>query len=127
PANNLKDVQVTAVSLGTSGATLTDAGVPVTATTTISVSDIVNGKLLFTAPSQTPDVFFSFKVQDDGGTPVADTDPTAKTLTFHVFAVNHAPTITGDTSINPGATGTSLLEDGSYAFAAPDFKFADVD
>ena len=125
PANNLKAVQVTAVSLGSSGATLTNAGTPITANSTISVSDIVNGKLLFTAPSQTPDVFFSFKVQDDGGTPIADTDPTAKTLTFHVFAFPHAPTAQ-DKSIN-SALGNLLTEDHAYTFATPDFGFADVD
>src|SRR5581483_3004147 len=78
PANNLRNVQITQLSLG--GGSLTNGGTPITTPTTISVSDIVNGKLLFTAPSTTANVFFAFKVQDDGGV-APDTDPTARTLT----------------------------------------------
>ncbi len=49
-------------------------------------------------------------------------------MTFHVFAVNHAPAITvANNNINPGATGSVLTEDHSYAFATADFNFSDVD
>src|SRR5207248_1228796 len=62
---------------------------------------------------------FTFQVQDDGGTAHSgvDLDQSANTLTIDVTSVNDAPAGTNNT--------VSVLEDGSYTFAAADFGFTD--
>src|SRR5205814_2048052 len=62
---------------------------------------------------------FNFQVQDDGGTAHSgvDLDQSANTLTIDVTSVNDAPAGTNNT--------VSVLEDGSYTFAAADFGFTD--
>jgi hypothetical protein len=60
-------------------------------------------------------------VQDDGGTANGgvDLDPTARTITVNVTAVNDAPS---------GANNTvTTFEDTAYVFAAADFGFSDID
>src|SRR6185503_20460924 len=71
-----------------------------------------------------------FQVQDSGSTlgggQNLDTSPNSLSVT--VTAVNDEPAGTsrlGPTAINAGATGTSLLEDGSYTFNTSDFGFTD--
>src|SRR6185369_11582153 len=88
PQNNLEAVHVGTVSLN--GGTLTANGQTVTNGSTITVQDLTNGKVLFTASNQAGgNVFITFQVQDDGGLPVENTDQSANTLTFTVFAVPH--------------------------------------
>jgi hypothetical protein len=64
---------------------------------------------------------FTFQVQDDGGTANGgmDLDPTGRTMTVNVTAVNDAPS-----GANKAVT---ILEDSAYVFAAADFGFSDAD
>ena len=106
--------------------TLTGSGA-VTAGQSISVSDISNGKLIFTATNAdangTGFANFTFKVQDNGGIANGgvNLDPTANTITIDVTAVNDTPTI--ESTINT----QSLAED--FASYTIDLKaaFADVE
>ena len=120
PPNQLAAVKIS--TLPTAG-TLTDNGTAVSAGQFISLADINAGKLQF-APAGgatgSPYAVFNFQVQDDGGVANGgvDTDPTPKTFTFNVIAVNQAPS---------GADHTvTMNEDGSYAFAVADFGFSDT-
>ncbi len=103
---------------------LTDNGVAVTAGQSVSAADIAAGLLRFTpAPNASGAGYagFTFQVQDDGGTANGgvDLDPTARTMTLNVLAVNDAPS---------GANNTvTTLEDTAYVFATADFGFADAD
>ncbi|HEY7241459.1 MAG TPA: Ig-like domain-containing protein, partial [Burkholderiales bacterium] len=115
-----------AVKIGTlpGAGTLTNNGVAVAAGQTVSTADIAAGLLRFTpvaGASGAAYASFTFQVKDDGGTANGgvDLDPTARTMTVNVTAVNDAPS---------GANNTvTMLEDGAYVFAASDFGFSDAD
>ncbi|MDY0746607.1 cadherin-like domain-containing protein [Paucibacter sp. R3-3] len=99
-------------------------GVAVAAGQAISVADITAGSLKFTPAANangTGYTSFTFQVQDDGGTANGgvDTDPTPRTMTINVTAVNDAPSGTNNT--------VTTLEDTAYVFSAADFGFNDVD
>src|SRR5204863_143688 len=100
---------------------LTNNGVAVTAGQFVSAADITAGKLK-TSPAANANgagyASFTFQVQDDGGTAHSgvDLDQSANTLTIDVTSVNDAPAGTNNT--------VSVLEDGSYTFAAADFVFS---
>ena len=119
PANNLLAVKITTLP---ANGLLTDNGAAVTTGQFVSVSDISSGLLKFTPASNANGAAyasFTFQVQDDGGTANggANLDPTPKTLTVNVTAVNDAPTGTNFTA--------NTYEDFPYVFAASDFGFAD--
>ncbi len=119
PANGLLAVKIS--SLPGTG-TLSDNGTAVAAGQFISVTDITAGKLVFTPAtnaSGTSYTSFTFQVQDNGGTVDGgiDLDPTPKTITINVTAVNDSPA---------GADRTiTTLEDTAYTFSAADFGFSD--
>jgi len=104
--------------------TLTDNGVAIFAGQVVSGADIASGLLRFTPAGNASGAgyaSFTFQVQDDGGTANGgvDVDPTARTMTVNVAAVNDAPF---------GANNTvTTLEDAPYVFAAADFGFSDAD
>ena len=84
PANQFSAVEITTLP---SGGTLTDNGRAVTTGQFVSLSDIINGLLLFTpAINGAGTTSFTFQVQDDGGTAYGgvDTDTTAKTMTITI-------------------------------------------
>ncbi|MCB1966635.1 MAG: cadherin-like domain-containing protein, partial [Candidatus Accumulibacter sp.] len=90
PANALKAVIID--SLPAAG-TLTLANVALSAGAVVQVADIDAKALVFTPAANASGAGYaqlSFRVQDDGGTANGgvDTDPTAKTLSFDVTAVN---------------------------------------
>ncbi|RJF96743.1 DUF4347 domain-containing protein [Noviherbaspirillum cavernae] len=117
--NALLSVKIT--SLPTAGS-LTLNGSAVTAGQFISAADIAAGLLKFTPAANAHGAnyaSFTFQVRDDGGTPGADLDPTPRSFTFHVTAVNDAPSGTGNT--------LTIDEDGTHTFTAADFGFADID
>ena len=120
-ANLLQAVKI--ASLPSRGS-LTLGGAAVTAGQLIGASEITAGLLTYTPPADangTPLTSFTFQVQDNGGTANGgiDLDPTPKTITLNVTAVNDAPT---------GADQTRTInEDSTYPFAVQDFGFADVD
>ena len=118
PANAFSAVRIS--SLATAGS-LTLSGTAVTVGQSISVADIIAGRLVFTPVANTNGTAsFTFRVQDNGGTVNGgvDLDPTAKTITFNVTAVNDAPT---------GANKTlTTNEDTAWVFAATDFGFSDA-
>jgi hypothetical protein len=120
-ANALTAVRIT--SLPASGA-LTNNGVAVSAGQIVSAADIASGLLRF-APAANASgagyASFTFQVQDDGGTANGgvDLDPTARTMTVNVTAVNDAPAGTDNT--------VTTLEDTAYVLAAADFGFSDAD
>ena len=123
PADQLAGVVITTLP-GAGLLTLDVAGTatPVTAGQLISRTDLDAGKLVFTPVPQANGAgyaSFTFQVQDDGGTASGgiDTDPTPRTLTIDVTAVNDAPQGTDTTVV--------LQEDGSYTFSAADFGFTD--
>jgi len=104
--------------------TLTNNGVAVSSGQLVSAADIAAGLLRFTpAAGATGAAYasFTFQVQDDGGTAAggADLDPTARTMTVNVTAVNDAPSGANNTVATP--------EDSPYVFAASDFGFSDTD
>ncbi len=119
PANSLLAVKITTLP---AGGTLTDNGVAVTLNQVIAVADNTAGKLKFTSAanaSGTSYASFTFQVEDNGGIANGglDTDPTPKTITVNVTAVNDAPT---------GANKTvTTLEDTAYTFGVADFGFSD--
>ena len=119
PANSLLAVEIT--TLPTAG-TLSYNGAAVGAGQFISAADISANKLVF-APGANANgnnyAIFTFQVQDDGGTANGgeNTDPTPRTMTMNVIAVNDAP---------QGADNTvTALEDNAYTFLASDFGFSD--
>src|SRR5438552_10160074 len=84
----------------------------------VSAADITAGKLKFSPAANANGAgyaSFTFQVQDDGGTAHSGgaVDQTADTRTIDVTSVNDAPASTNNT--------VSVLEDGSYTFAAADF------
>src|SRR6185295_1608063 len=109
--------------VSTAGA-LTNNGVAVSAGQTVAAADIAAGLLRFTPTANANGAgyaSFSFQVQDNGGTANGgmDLDPTARTMTVNVTAVNDAPA---------GANNTvTLQQDGAYVFSSADFGFSDSD
>ena len=102
--------------------TLTNNGVTVTAGQFVSVTDIASGLLKFTPTANTNGAnyaSFTFQVQNNGGTGNGgvDTDPSPKTMTLNVRAVNQPPKGTSKT--------VSTLENTPYTFAVSDFGFTD--
>src|SRR6266702_1886175 len=93
PANNFTAVTVSTLPLAGS---LQRNGVAVTAGQSVTAADITAGLLRF-APALnangTAYASFGFRVQDDGGTANGgvDRDPTERTITGNVTAVNDAP------------------------------------
>ncbi|MCX7211794.1 MAG: Ig-like domain-containing protein [Burkholderiales bacterium] len=120
PANALLAVSISTLP---NAGSLTVDGIAVTVGQSISVADINAGKLVFTPglnASGTGYASFTFRVQDNGGTANGgvDLDPTAKTITFNVIAVNDAPS---------GASATLTTNEGTvWVFAATDFGFGDA-
>ena len=102
--------------------TLTLNGNPVLLNALIPAASI--GLLTWTPPANANGVAltsFTFQVVDDGGTlnNGKNIDPTPKTITFNVTAVNDAPS---------GADkAVTILEDAPRTFAAADFGFTDSD
>jgi hypothetical protein len=102
---------------------LSDNGVAVTAGQFVTLADITGGKLVFTPGADANGAgyaSFTFQVQDNGGTANGgvDLDPTARTMTVNVTAVNDAPS---------GADNTvTTVEDVPYAFLTTDFGFSDA-
>ncbi|MDB5863905.1 MAG: hypothetical protein JWO70_1711 [Betaproteobacteria bacterium] len=120
PANALSSVRISALS--TAG-TLTVDGVAVTAGQSVSAADIAAGKLIFTpTPNANGAAYasFTFQVQDDGGIANGgvDLDPTPRTMTINVTAVNDAPTGTSNT--------VTTNEDTAYVFTAASFGLTDA-
>jgi hypothetical protein len=119
--NTLAAVKI--ASVPTAGV-LTNNGAAVSAGQTVSTADIAAGLLRFTPVANASGAgytSFSFQVQDDGGTANGgvDLDPTARTMTVNVAAVNDAPTGTNTT--------VTMVEDGVHVFATADFGFSDAD
>lgn len=118
PANNLAAVKITALPAAGS---LTLNGVAVSAGQFVSTADIAAGKLKFTGAadaSATGYASFTFQVQDDGGG--ADLDPTARTMTIDVTAVNDAPVLVTN-------VGLTVNENSSAAITAAQLHVTDVD
>jgi len=119
PANTLLAVKISTLPANGS---LTLHGAAVTAGQFVSAADIAAGLLTFTPEANangTGYASFTFQVQDNGGTASGgvDLDPTARTMTFDVIAVNDAPVGTNHT--------VSTSEDSSYTFTTADFGFTD--
>ena len=119
PANALSAVQISTLP---GAGTLTNNGAAVSAGQTISVADIIAGRLVFTPAADANGAgyaWFTFQVQDGGGTANGgiDLDPTPNTLTVNVSAVNDAPVGTNNT--------VTTSEDTAYTFSAADFGFTD--
>ena len=124
PTNTLNAVEITTLPLAGS---LTDDGIAVTALQFVPVADITGGKLIYTPAADaggTPYASFTFQVQDNGGTGNggADTDPTPRTMTFDVTAVNDAPVLS-----NLDASGPTVLERGSAVVVDNNVTVSDVD
>ena len=100
---------------------LTLDGTPVTAGQVVAVTDIAAGLLVYTPnPNQTSNsIFFTYQVQDDGGTDFGgvDIDPTPNGFDIDVFAVNDAPQGTDNT--------VTINEDTTRSFTGSDFGFSD--
>ena len=87
------------------------------------MADITAGHLVFTPATNAngaPYSSFTFQVQDNGGTlnGGVNLDQSANTFTFDVTSVNDEPS--GADAIR------TILEDGSYTFAAADFTLTDA-
>jgi hypothetical protein len=101
---------------------LTLAGVAVASGQLVSAASIAAGDLQFVPAANASGAAyasFTFQVRDDGGTGNGgvDLDPTPKTITIDVTAVNDSP-VASNRSV-------TMLEDGAYTFSAADFGFAD--
>jgi hypothetical protein len=122
PANQLLAIKVG--TLPVAGA-LTANGVAVTAGQSVSAADIAASKVHFTPTANVNGAgyaSFTFQVQDDGGTANGgvDLDPTPRTVTIDVTAVDDAPVIT----LN---TGTTTPPGGASAIDATRLAATDVD
>ena len=119
PPNNFNAVQITTLpALGT----LTDNGVAVLASQSVSVSDIASGALRYTPAKDVNGVgvaSFRFRVQDDGGTANGgvDLDSSANNMTIDVTSVNDSP-VGADVSL-------TAYENQTYVFGTADFAFND--
>jgi hypothetical protein len=119
PTNSLAAVKITALP---GAGSLSDNGTAVTVGQVVALADITSGQLKFTPAvnaSATPYTTFTFQVQDNGGTTNSgiDLDPSPKTMTVNVTAVNDAPAGTDKT--------VSDHKNTDYVFAAADFGFSD--
>jgi len=119
PANALEAVVV--ATLPAAGS-LTLSSVAVTAGQEVSAAAITAGTLVFTPAANASGsayASFTFQVRDDGGTANGgiDLDPTARTITIDVTAINDAPAGTDKT--------VTTDEDIQYTFTAADFGFTD--
>jgi hypothetical protein len=116
PPNHFLAVKITTLP---GAGTLTDGGSAVSAGQFVNVADITAGKLVFTPAthaSGTPYTSFTFQVQDDGGTANGgvDLDPTPRTMTINVSAVNQPPVAVADsiaTDSSTAASGNVLTND----------------
>ena len=119
PANAFQSIVVATPILR---GTLTVSGSPAVPGQTIPVSEIAAGHvLLHPAPNSDDFVYFSFRVQDNGGTANGgiDTDPISypPSLDLLITPVNDAPA--GIDKI------VTLNEDAAYIYQAADFGFGD--
>jgi hypothetical protein len=97
--------------------------VAVSATDSISTTDIASGDLIYRPVAQANGAGyagFNFRVQDDDGAAGggSDIDAVARTMTIDVTSVNDAP-IGADNTV-------TTLEDTDHVFAVADFGFTDV-
>src|SRR6266705_1328324 len=110
PANNFTAVTVSTLPLAGS---LLRNGVAVTAGQSVTAADITAGLLRF-APALNANgtgyASFSFRVQDDGGTANGgvNRDPTERTITVNVTAVNDAPVAVNDTATTAEDTAVTV-------------------
>ena len=117
--NTLSAVKITTLPIA---GLLTLGGIAVTLGQSIPAASI--GQLVWTPPlngNGTGLGSFTFQVQDNGGTANGgvNIDPTPNTIAFNVTSVNDAPS---------GADKAIVVaQNGTYAFAAADFGFTDVD
>jgi Ca2+-binding RTX toxin-like protein len=117
PSDSLQAVSITA--LPTKGA-LKLNGASVSLNQSISVADIVAGKLAFTPVADANGTAYAkvgFKVSDG-----KDLSTSAYYLTVNVTAVNDAPTVA-----KPITTPLSLIEGKAFSFSLPSGTFKDVD
>jgi Ca2+-binding RTX toxin-like protein len=117
PSDSLQAISITA--LPTKGA-LKLNGASVSLNQSISVADIVAGKLAFTPVADANGTAYAkvgFKVSDG-----KDLSTSAYYLTVNVTAVNDAPTVA-----KPITTPLSLIEGKAFSFSLPSGTFKDVD
>ena len=97
-------------------------GIALTSGQFVSSTDIAAGNLVFTPAANATGAgyaSFTFQVQDNGGSAAGgvDLDPTPRTMSINVTAVNDAPV---------GANNTvTTAENAPYVFRATDFGFSD--
>ncbi len=95
------DLSAVVIATLPAAGTLMLGAAAVTAGQPVSAADIGAGLLRFVPAADANGSLyatFTFQVQDDGGG--ADTDPTARTMTFTVTEVNDQPTATDDTLLD---------------------------
>jgi Ca2+-binding RTX toxin-like protein len=117
PSDSLQAISITA--LPTKG-TLKLSGASVSVNQSISVADIVAGKLAFTPVADANGSAYAkvgFKVSDG-----KDLSTSAYYLTVNITAVNDAPTVA-----KPITTPLSLIEGKAFSFSLPSGTFKDVD
>ena len=118
-ANSLLAVKFTTLP---AAGTLTDNGVALTTGQFVSVTDINNGRLLFTPNANLlggPYFVCKFQVEDNGGTANGgvNLDPTPKVLDAGIVKINHAPAGTSAT--------VTAVENTPYKLKTSDFGFSD--
>ena len=122
PANTLQGVKITTTPgsgtlfVDANGNGIVDVGEAVAAGATVSASNIASGNLKYLGGANANGSGtgnFTFQVQDNGGTASGgvDLDPTPRTMTVNVSAVNDAP-------INTLPSAVSVNEDTSLSFTA---------
>ncbi len=121
PANALTAVLISTLP---GAGTLTNNGAAVSAGQTVTVADIIAGRLAFTPAADangTGYASFTFQVQDGGGTANGgiDVNATPNTLTVNVTAVNDAAVIGGVTSGVVSEDGV-LAASGTLTISDPD-------
>ena len=119
PANTSCAVKITTLP---GAGSLTDNGVAVTPGHFITAVDIAGGKLMFTPAANANGAgyaSFTFQVQDDGGIANGgvDLDPTARTITVNVTAVNDAPQGTDRQRDHAGGHGLHLRHWSDFGFS----------
>ena len=110
-SNSLSAVRITTVPVN---GTLKNNGTTLTAGAIVSAADIAANKLVYTPVANANGSGygnFTFQVQDNGGTANGvDLDPTPRTMTIDVTAVNDAPTtIDASQAVNKNGTLTFSL------------------
>src|SRR6185295_9404513 len=121
PTDAFFAVRITSQS---SAGSLLLSGAAVSAGQMISVANINAGNLVFSPPPNANGAgyaSFTFQVQDNGSTANGgvDTDPTARTLSIDVSAVNDAPAL--------GNNALSVRQGGSVILSGANLSAADVD